>query len=444
MKNPVWPNGPRVHLAKVGVPQSLLASDAPGVGDREGVKPVDLIIEHGKIAAILPAGSTPVCAVFDADNGQAWPTFADLHAHLDKGHIIPRAANQDGTIDTARAQTRADTMSRWKAHDVEARFEFALKTAYAHGTSAIRTHIDCFVTAQAPVSFNVFRHLRERWSGRIELQAVALVSPDLYQDPENASIVDDIADADGKLGGIVSRLSESDDPSVIDTRLEHLFALAESRGLDVDLHVDENGSPASTTLAQIAATVLRTGFKGHVVCGHCCSLSVINEDIALRTIQLVKEAGITIVSLPLVNQYLQGRRPGATPRWRGIPLLRELQSAGVTVALASDNCRDPYHAFGDHDLLEVFGGGIRIGHLEAEIDKWTVSVTRNPLSTMGLTEAGLLRPGSAADLVIYRGRTFSEIFARRQGDRMVIRQGKAIDTTPPDFRSLDHLMGAVR
>ena len=60
---------------------------------------------------------------------------------------------------------------------------------------------------------------------------------------------------------------------------------------------------------------------------------------------------------------------------------------------------------------------------------------------MGLTDAGVLRPGTAADLVIYRGRTYSEIFARRQGDRVVIRQGKAIDTTPPDFRSLDHLMG---
>lgn len=441
MKNPVWPSGPRVHVSNVGVPQSLLATNAPGVANSEGVKRVDLVVDDGKIGAILPAGSTAVGAVFDADNGQAWPTFADLHTHLDKGHIILRAANCDGTLDTARTQTRADTVSKWKAHDVEARFEFALRTAYAHGTSAIRTHIDCFVTAQAPVSLNVFRHLRERWAGRIELQAAALVSPDLYQDPANASLIDVIADAGGKLGGIVYRLFESDDPAVLDGRLEHLFALAASRGLDVDLHVDENGSPASTTLAQIAATVLRTGFKGHVVCGHCCSLSVIDEKIAIRTIQLVKEAGITIVSLPLVNQYLQGRRPGATPRWRGIPLLRELQSAGVTVVLASDNCRDPYHAFGDHDLLEVLGGGIRIGHLDAEIDKWTASVTRNPLHAMGLTEAGVLCPGTAADLVIYRGRTYSEIFARRQGDRVVIRQGKAIDTTPPDFRSLDHLMG---
>ena len=78
MKNPVWPSGPRVHVSNVGVPQSLLAGDAPSLANSEGVKRVDLIIEHGKIAAILPSGSTPAGAVFDADNGQAWPTFADL------------------------------------------------------------------------------------------------------------------------------------------------------------------------------------------------------------------------------------------------------------------------------------------------------------------------------------------------------------------------------
>ena len=438
-----WPKGPRVHVANVNVPEALISRDAPATVDKEGLKKVDLVIEEGKIAAICPAGSAPVGAVFEADSGQAWPMFADLHTHLDKGHIIPRATNLAGTLDAARSSTRVDTMTRWRAEDVEARFEFALQTAYAHGTSAIRTHIDCFVEGQAATSFGVFQRLRERWAGRIELQAVSLVGPELYHDVANAAVIDIVSDAGGKLGGIVYRLSENEDPAILEGRLEHLFALAESRGLDVDLHVDENGSPASTTLSQIASLVLRTKFKGNVICGHCCSLSVINDVIAVRTIELVREAGITIVSLPLVNQFLQGRRPGATPRWRGIPLLRELQSAGVTVALASDNCRDPYHAFGDHDLLEVLSGGIRMGHLEGELGKWTAAVTRTPLHAMGLTQAGILKPGAAADLMIFRGRTFSEMFARRQGDRVIIRNGHAIDTTPPDFRTLDYLMSSA-
>ena len=110
------------------------------------------------------------------------------------------------------------------------------------------------------------------------------------------------------------------------------------------------------------------------------------------------------------------------------------------MALASDNCRDPCHAFGDHDLLEVLSGGIRMRHLEAEIGKWTASVTKNPLHAMGLTQAGVLQPGTTADLIIFRARTFSEMFSRCHGDRVVIRNGNAIDTTPPDFRTLDCLM----
>jgi cytosine/adenosine deaminase-related metal-dependent hydrolase len=46
-----------------------------------------------------------------------------------------------------------------------------------------------------------------------------------------------------------------------------------------------------------------------------------------------------------------GRR---TPRWRGITALAELAAGGVAVALASDNTRDQFYAYGDLDMLEVF------------------------------------------------------------------------------------------
>ena len=101
-------------------------------------------------------------------------------------------------------------------------------------------------------------------------------------------------------------------------RLDRLFAIAKSRHLDVDLHVDENGSPASRTLLQIAEAVLRSKFQGQVVCGHCCSLAMLTEEHARHTIAMATEANLKIVSLPLVNQYLQGRLLEMTPRWRGV------------------------------------------------------------------------------------------------------------------------------
>jgi len=137
---------------------------------------------------------------------------------------------------------------------------------------------------------------------------------------------------------------------------------------------------------------------------------------------------------------LQGRLPGTTPRWRGITQLRELKSAGVGVSLASDNCRDPYHPFGDLDLLEVFAGGVKIGHLDAAMNEWASAVTTIPAGVIKASHIGPFKAGMAANFQIFSGRSFSELLARRQGDRLVIRNGAPIDTTLPDYRDLDRII----
>ena len=440
MRTKEWPSGSKIHVKNLHVPRSFLAGEL--ARDWQGHEQVslDFIIDDGKIAAMLPGGSESQAPLFDVDGGQAWPPFADLHTHLDKGQIWARASNNEGTIEVARAKTRIDTLANWKQDDVRARFDFALRSAYAHGTTAIRTHIDCFVTAQASISFSVFRELRDRWAGRIDLQASALVSKDLYDDLSNSSLVDLIAESGACLGGITFRLEESEDPALLAGKLDRLFAIAKSRGLDVDLHVDETGSGASGTLAQIAEAVLRSNFKGQVVCGHCCSLAVLTDEQAKRTIALAQEANLNIVSLPLVNQYLQGRLTGMTPRWRGVTQLRELKSAGVGVSLASDNCRDPYHPFGDLDLLEVFAGGVRIGHLDAAMNDWACAVTTTPAHVIKASHIGPFKTGMVANFQIFKGRSFSELLARSQSDRLVIRNGAPIDTTLPDYKELDHIL----
>ena len=49
---------------------------------------------------------------------------------------------------------------------------------------------------------------------------------------------------------------------------------------------------------------------------------------------------------------------------------------------------------------------------------------------------------TVCDLVLFRARTWTELFARPQTDRVVLRNGIAIDTTLPDYRELDDLMEA--
>ncbi len=71
-----------------------------------------------------------------------FPAFIDMHTHLDKGHIWGRAPNPDGTFMGALTTVGADRAANWTAEDVRTRMEFSLRCAYAHGTRAIRTHLD--------------------------------------------------------------------------------------------------------------------------------------------------------------------------------------------------------------------------------------------------------------------------------------------------------------
>ena len=137
--------------------------------------------------------------------------------------------------------------------------------------------------------------------------------------------------------------------------LDRMFRLAKARDLDLDFHVDENGNEESKGLRHIARATIAHGYGGRVVCGHCCSLVAQPPAELAETLALAREAGVTVVSLPVVNLWLQGRDEAGkrTPMRRGPTLLKELAAARVPVALASDNTRDQFYAYGDLDLLQA-------------------------------------------------------------------------------------------
>jgi cytosine deaminase len=241
----------------------------------------------------------------------------------------------------------------------------------------------------------------------------------------------------GGLLGLVPQMGPD-----LDAELDRFLALAAEYGLDADCHIDETLDPDSETLRRLAEAALRCRFPGKIVAGHCCSLSQQAPDEVRRTLDLVAEARIAIVSLPMCNLYLQHRLSGRTPRHRGVTLAHEIRARGIEVAFASDNCRDPFYAYGDHDLLEVFREAVRIAHLDHPFGDWPTAVTAVPSTVMGLTEYGRLRPGARADLVICTGRDWSEVLSRPEADRIVLRNGSPIDTELPSFGELDHLLAS--
>ncbi len=414
------PHGP-VTLENVTVPACLLG------------KPGDLLRTDLSVGADGRL-SGPQAVRVDMKGAMVLPCFVDMHTHLDKGHIWPRSPNPDGTFMGALTTVAADREARWDAADVRARMEFALKCAYAHGTRAIRTHLDS-IPPQDGISFPVFREVQAEWADRIALQASCLVAIDRAEfDGSFIATADQVAATPGGVLGMVTYPCPD-----LQTRLDAFFALAEARGLAVDFHVDETMDPSVNTLISIARTVIARRFPHPVTVGHVCSLSTMPEAEAQATLDLVAEAGIHVVSLPMCNLYLQDRHAHRTPRNRGITLVHEMKARGIPVAFASDNTRDPFYAYGDLDMVEVLREATRIGHLDHTGTDWVTSVLTTPAAACGFA-APSLADGAPADLVIFRARSWGELFARPQSDRVVLRNGRAIDRTLPDYSDLDPLM----
>ena len=428
------PASPRFALRNATLP--VVTVEGFAAPTREGLASADIVIADGKIEAILSVGTAPAdLASTDMDRGMVWPAFVDMHTHIDKGHIWPRKPNPSGDFPGALQAVGEDRQARWSAEDVAARMEFSLKCAYAHGTKLLRTHLDS-IAPQHRISFEAFSAMRAAWAGRVELQAAALFPMDHMEDDAYfADLVATVARHGGLLGGVPQMWPD------LDARLDMLFRAAADNGLDIDLHVDETQDPGVHALLAVADAKLRNGFEGAVTVGHCCSLARQDDDFAARVIDRVAEAGLSVVSLPMCNLYLQDRHPGdRTPRYRGVTLFKELAAAGVPTAVSSDNTRDPFYAYGDLDPVEVFREAVRIIHLDHPLDDAARIVTTTPADILKRPDIGRIRAGAPADLVLFSARDWSEFLSRPQADRVVMRDGSAIDRALPDYRDLDPIM----
>ena len=430
------PNG-SFTLANARVHSSL----TPGMTDTDpdGFALADIAVADGKIARIearRPSAAAPADAI-DLVGRIIMPCFVDCHTHIDKGHIWPRKPNPDGSFMGALNAAGQDRAARWSADDVARRIDFSLRSAYAYGTKALRTHIDS-VPPQEEISWPVFQTMRETWRGKIELQGVSLISIENVRDAVwFETLASRVAAAKGVLGCVTYMVPD------LEELLDRVFAAATKHGLDLDFHADETDAVSAISLKKIAEAAIWSGFEGKILAGHCCSLARQPDRDVLDTLDKVLRAGISVVSLPMCNLYLQDRRQdGTTPRWRGVTLLHEMKARGIAVAIASDNTRDPFHAYGDLDMLEVYRMATRILHLDHPVGDWLKAATSTPAEIMRLDGVGVLAAGAPADFIIFKGRGWTELLSRPESDRIVVRDGRAIFSEIPDYAELDDLMGA--
>jgi cytosine deaminase len=389
-----------VTVSAVRIPPAVRAPELDG-------SVFDLTVEHDLVVAVEPcsAGTAPAGTVISA--------LVDLHLHLDKTYTVAETGPAYGGLFNA-IELMAHHQPGWTAPGLRSRMEKALDECWHHGTRALRTHLDW--SASRPLAFDIFLEFREKWKEKLAMEWVSLTALDKFDHKTfGRDLARQVKAARGILGCFVycnERLEE---------RLRDLFDLAEEFDLDLDFHVDEGLAAEARGLEVVAALTLERHWNDRVTCGHVCSLSVLSRDEALRTLHLVKQAGIRLVTLPTTNLFLQGSWT-ETPVPRGITRLREAREAGVPLSVANDNVADPFFPYGTYDLLEAWSLGVQMAHL-APPEAWLDTVTVDPARAMRLKWDGRLGPGCPADFIVLEARDELGLMTPAGRRRRVCRQG---------------------
>jgi cytosine/creatinine deaminase len=350
------------------------------------------------------------------------PATAEPHAHLDKALTADMLPNPKGDLMGA--------IHAWVAHlpnlnvdEIASRAREAALELVLSGTTAIRTHVNVH-PGLGTGAVEALVRVRNELADLCDIQIVALVGIPITGEGIGAEY------------RAVFRDALLTDPRIIAGGCPHLdtdpfgasdvsLAFAMEYGRPIDLHTDETLNPDHLELAYLAQRVHETGFDLGATASHCVSLGVQPIDVQHRVASLVAEAGVSVITLPQTNLFLQGRdNPVSTPR--GLTAIRPLLDAGVVVGAGADNVRDPFNSMGRSDALETAALLVMAGHLLP--GEALHAVSNAARQVMGLPQV-TIATGSPAELVAVRGLSVGDAMARADQERMVWHQGRLVAST---------------
>lgn len=422
---------------RLQLPRPLLdpcQSDLP-CGDADGLVPVELALEDGRVTAVRPLPHA-----HGLPNAHGLPLAitppVDAHAHLDKAFSWAAHANRGGSMAGALVANLREGEQR-SVELVRQRGQRALDQAWRYGLRAIRSHVDSGGPAAEP-SWEALQELRQQWRGRLDLQLVALVPLAHWSSSEGRALARRVAAAGGLLGGVLGPpypRHRRDQQA-----LAALLRLAAELGCGVDLHVDEGGEAPGVGVRQLVEQLARLRPGIPITCSHVSSLALLPLPAQQRLAEQLARWQVAVVALPTTNFWLLGRRGDQDLVQRPLAPLRLLQQAGVAVAVGGDNVQDPWDPSGDFDPLELLRLTSRLCHSPPWQRQGVMPFTTVPARMLDLAWDGVVRRGAPADLLITSAGSWSELLARPP-QRRVLRAGQWLPPAPteqtlPTFASL--------
>jgi cytosine deaminase len=347
------------------------------------------------------------------------PSPIEPHAHLDKAYTARSVVNPTGDLAGAIAAWYQYRRTLTTA-DIAIRAREAALAGVVRGVTAIRTHVDVGEGIELR-ALEALVEVRAELEWIVTIEIVAMTSRPVtgVAGADNRALLRAALVAGADLVGGAPHV----DPDPLSC-LEFFVETAAEFACGMDLHTDETLAPGRLGLADLARLVAG-GFPHPVTASHCVRLGAQPLAVQARVAAAVAAAGISVVTLPQTNLYLQARGVD-TSAPRGLTALAALRQAGVNVAAGGDNIRDPFNPLGRADPLETAGLLVAAGHLDP-IDAYHAVSTAARIAMARPPVA--VAPGDPADLLAIWAPSADAAIATASEDRRVYRRGCLVATT---------------
>ena len=396
----------------------------------DGRTNMSVAVQNGCITEVSAGLHAPAHETLDAQGQLLSPPFVDAHFHMDAtlSYGLPRI-NASGTL--------LEGIALWGelkpllTHEaLVARAMAYCDWAVAKGLLAIRTHVD--VCDPRLLAVDALLEVKRRVAPYIDMQLVAFPQDGVLRSitgpQEHMETLKRALDRGVDVVGGIPHFERTMADGALSVKL--LCELAAERGLRVDMHCDESDDPLSRHVETLAFETQRLGLQGRVTGSHLTSMHSMDNYYVSKLIPLIAEAGLHVMSNPLINITLQGRHD-SYPKRRGMTRVPELLAAGVNVAFGQDCAMDPWYSLGSGDMLEVAHMGLHVAQMtsQAAMRQCFDAVTANPARVMGLQGYGL-QPGCHADFVLLQASSPVEALRLRATRLRVYRRGQLLAQTP--------------
>jgi cytosine/creatinine deaminase len=378
---------------------------------------VDLGTLEGRIAEIGSLTGRPSHRAVDCGGLVLTPGLVDAHIHLDKAFLSERAPSIEGTVAEALRVT-AEVKRRFTVDDIRARARRVLDQAVRAGTTAMRSHveIDPIVGLKG---LEALTELKREYARAIDLQLCAFAQEGILQSPGTEALLEQALSSGADLIGGCP-YNDTDAHAQIDI----VFRLAREFDVDVDFHIDFFDEPEHMDVLYVAEQAVRFGWQGRVAVGHASELAGLSHDAFHRAALTLKEAGVGVIILPATDLYLMGRKDARHVR-RGLAPAKRLLTAGVTVAVATNNILNAFTPMGTGDLALMGYLMTAAAHMgtEGDVTDILAMLTAHPARILRLPDYGL-HVGARADLVLWETERPAEVVTTMAPRRLVVKAGR--------------------